>query len=53
MNQLTATSNGITVTVTSDHDIDIFEWFNMFKAAMIGITFPESVVNQITEGDDE
>lgn len=53
MNQLTATSNGITVTVISDHDLDIFEWFNMFKAAMIGITFPESVVNQITESDDE
>lgn len=54
MTQLTATNNGVTVTVTSDHkDIDIFEWFNMFKAAMIGISFPESVVNQITEGDDE
>jgi len=54
MTQLTATNNGITVTVTSEsHDIDIFEWFNMFKAAMIGISFPESVVNQITEGEDE
>lgn len=54
MTQLTATNHGITVTVTSEkEDLDIFEWFNMFKAAMIGISFPESVVNQITESDDE
>jgi hypothetical protein len=54
MTQLTATNHGITVTITAERsDIDIFEWFNMFKAAMVGLTFPESVVNQITEGDDE
>lgn len=54
MTQLTATNYGITVTVTSERsDIDIFEWFNMFKAAMIGISFPESVVNKITESEDE
>jgi hypothetical protein len=54
MTQLTVTNNGITVTVNSDNkDLDIHEWFNMFKASMIGISFPESVVNQITEGEDE
>jgi len=54
MTQLTAINHGITVTLTSEkEDLDIFEWFNMFKAAMIGISFPESVVNQLTEGEDE
>jgi hypothetical protein len=54
MTQLTASNYGVTVTVTSEkEDLDIFEWFNMFKAAMIGISFSESVVNQLTEGEDE
>lgn len=54
MTQLTVTNHGITVTVTSENkNMDIFEWFNMFKAAMIGISFPESVINKITESDDE
>jgi hypothetical protein len=51
MAQLKLTNHGVTVTLETDNeDLSISEWFDLFRAALIGITFTnDQVSNYIVE----
>jgi hypothetical protein len=54
MAKLIVENYDIKITIEKDlNDIDIFEWFEMFKSAMIGITFPEEVINKMIKENAE
>lgn len=47
---LSITSHGVTVSVTIDHsDVTIGELFDAFKAAMVGISFPDEAIREYVQ----
>ena len=54
MAKLIVENYDIKITIEKDlNDIDIFDWFDMFKSAMVGITFPEEVINKMIKENAE